>query len=460
MESLQSPVKRFMKRLLLALSILFVLNILLSGFYVFRHIKSASEEMLPIPLLKQLSRTLVADGNCFKIDSVTINQLQSQHLWAMLLDDRQGTILWSYKLPRELPQKYTLSDIAFLSRYYLKDYPVYTWKHTSGLIVLGFPKGSWTKVIGAVPVSEANSMLWNVLLIVCADLLILFLIYFIINRKTLRSVTNILSGIRSLANGKLIQLEEKGFLSEIAIQLNRTSDLLKNHFVAQENWIAGVSHDIRTPLSVILGYAEQIEQNKVLPDEVREKASTMKCHGVKLRNLVNDLNLITRLGDRTITLQQEYFHPAIFSRTMLANFLNDVSNENYPIKIDIEKKTETLFLLGNPHLLQRAIANLLYNSVHHNPNGCEICFSLRLVDNIVAFVVSDNGKGLPIEQFKKLQNRSHHLSYNDSTLLQQHGLGLYIVQQIVKLHHGKVSFSNNISGGIQVTIAMSTAEKT
>jgi len=56
-----------------------------------------------------------------------------------------------------------------------------------------------------------------------------------------------LSGIQSLAEGKIIRLKEKGTFSEISTQLNKTSDLLKKRSVAQENWIAGISHDIRTP---------------------------------------------------------------------------------------------------------------------------------------------------------------------------------------------------------------------
>jgi K+-sensing histidine kinase KdpD len=159
------------------------------------------------------------------------------------------------------------------------------------------------------------------------------------------------------------------------------------------------------------------------------------------------------------SMRLEYIHPAAFSRNMLAGFLNDVSNENYHVEIDIDKKTEAVLLSGDPHLFQRAINNILYNSVQHNPDGCKIYFSLRQVDNNVAFIVSDNGKGTTSELFEKLQNRSHYLSCNNSILLQQHGLGLYIVQQIVKLHNGTVSFCTNISGGFQVTISIPTVEK-
>ena len=454
MGSIQSPIKRFVKRLLSAIFILFVANVLLLGLYAYYYKKSISDKMLPIPLLKSLSTSLVFDNNKFTLDSIIVSQLDSQHLWAMLLDNKHGTILWKHNFPKELPSIYTLSDIAILSRYYLKDYPTYTWKHPQGLIILGFPKKSMTKIIGTLPVFEVNEILWKIILIIICDLLILFFIYFIIDRKALKSVVNILDAIKSLAVGKLIDLEEKGTLSEIAIQLNKTSNLLEARSIAQENWIAGVSHDVRTPLSVILGYSEQIEQKETLPKDIREKAYNIKFQGVQLRNLVNDLNLATRLGSGNITVPQERFYPARFCRNLLADFLNDVPDDNYSLDIDINRETETLLIIGGANLLQRAFYNLLYNSVKHNPNGCNIYFQLQKKENNIIFIFSDDGKGMSIEQFEELQTRPHYLSCNESTLLQQHGLGLYIVQQIIKLHHATISFSCGKFGGFQSTISI------
>lgn len=119
MTFIQSPIKRFVKRLLSAIFILLAANALLLGLYAY-YKKSISDKMLPIPLLKTLSTSLVFDNKQFTLDSIAINQLDSQHLWAMLLDDKQGTILWKHNFPEELPSIYTLSDIALLSRYYLK----------------------------------------------------------------------------------------------------------------------------------------------------------------------------------------------------------------------------------------------------------------------------------------------------------------------------------------------------
>ena len=115
--------------------------------------------------------------------------------------------------------------------------------------------------------------------------------------------------------------------------------------------------------------------------------------------------------------------------------------------------------MGVPNLLQRAFYNLLYNSVKHNPNGCNIYFQLQKSGNNVVFVFSDDGEGMSAEQFEELQSRPYYLSCNESTLLQQHGLGLYVVQQIIKLHNATVLFGSGKYGGFQSTITIPLDEK-
>ena len=165
-----------MLRLSLAIILVLTINLLLLGIYIYRHQKSVSDKMAIIPLLKQFPQELVLKGNHYYLDNDVQNELDKQDMWAMLLDDRQGTVLWSYKLPEEIPTYYTLSDIAAFSRYYLKDYPVSTWKHPNGLIVIGSPKYSLWKIAYMFPYAEFKAMPgWIILIIVC-DLIIIFLL--------------------------------------------------------------------------------------------------------------------------------------------------------------------------------------------------------------------------------------------------------------------------------------------
>lgn len=454
MNAVQSSVKRVILSLSLAVFLLFTINIFLAGIYIYRHQKSVSDEMPVLPLLRKLAKGLVFKDDRYLLNHKIKNELDKQGMWAMLLDDRSGNVLWSYRKPEEIPVNYTLSDIARISRYYLQDYPVSTWKHTEGLIVLGSAKDSLVKVAYTIPYAEFKAMPgWLAIIVIC-DLLILFLFYFIIDRKSIKSVDSVLSGIQSLAAGKTFKLTETGAFSELATQLNQTSDLLETRSIAQENWIAGVSHDIRTPLSIILGYAEKIETNSSLPDDVQENAALIKFQGMRLRDLVNDLNLITRLGDGTQALRQDLFRPAVFCRELIASLLNSGLPAHYTIEPDIDKEAEPLLWKGDAHLLQRAVNNLLYNSIRHNPKGCEMQVKLYPKEQQILLLISDNGKGMTSGEIEILQSRSHYLANNDALVNGQHGLGLYIVQQIVKMHLGEISFQIRKSGGLEVRISL------
>lgn len=93
----------------------------------------------------------------------------------------------------------------------------------------------------------------------------------------------------------------EGFTAELAEKLNQTSahlqkqsEIIARRDQARTRWIAGVSHDVRTPLALILGWAEQLEQDSALPDETRQKPGNIRVQSEKLRALIADLNLTSK----------------------------------------------------------------------------------------------------------------------------------------------------------------------
>ncbi|WP_179468773.1 HAMP domain-containing sensor histidine kinase [Chryseobacterium sp. H1D6B] len=413
-----------------------------------------NREIPILTLLKKFPEGLTMKNMQFKLDDEIKAEFDKQEMWSMLIDDRSGNVLWSYRLPKEIPVQYSLSDVAAFSRYYLKDYPVSTWEHADGLLVVGSPRNSFWKSAYMVPYSEFNILQGFVIIVILCDLLVLFLFYLYIDRRSLIAVSNILSGIQSLASGKLIDLNEKGPFSDVANQLNKTSDLLKRRTTAQENWLLGISHDIRTPLTVILGYAESIETNPSLPNDVQQKASLIKYQSIALRDLVNDLNLITSLEDSVKLKPIHKVQPLIFGRDILAQFLNSGIPDTFPIKLSFDESLESIKVSADIHLLQRAINNVLYNCIKHNPGGCNITFKISNEKEYVLFCVSDDGKGMTSEEITTLKTRSKYLSNSNLFNQKKHGFGLYIVQQIVKIHAGNTDFKRNQMGGLDVVIAI------
>lgn len=452
MKEFPKLIKRVLSRTMLMMLCLFLTGIFTMFLGVIYFAKDNFNRN-PILLLKRIDKHLTYEENRFLLDSLTIQALEKNKAWAMLIDNESGNVSWSQFLPDSIPLHYTISDIAVASRNYLKNHPTFVWKHTKGLIVIGTPPGSFARFSTFFPVNFLQNFYWYTFISYIIQLVTILFIFFFIDRKMLRSLRPILKGIQNVAEGKEVHLIEKGTFSEIAAYLNRTSFLLKKRATVRENWLAGVSHDIRTPLASILGYAGQIEAEKTLPPEVTQKASIIRNQAIRLRELISDLNLSSRLEHDDHLVQYEKFDLARFCREIIADFLNNYGDENYPLDIHISDSSN-MYIQGNPHLLQRGIYNLLSNSIRHNPEGCHISVRLENTSRYYLLTFSDDGKGIPPGLMEKL--RMIQEGDDSSTLLtgQEHGLGLYIVCQIVKMHGGTVVFTNGNPKGFKTILSL------
>lgn len=131
---------------------------------------------------------------------------------------------------------------------------------------------------------------------------------------------------------------------------------------ARSNWINGVSHDIRTPLSVVMGYAAQMENAPDLTPEHKRQASAIRAQSQLIRDLVNDLNLTMRLDCEMQPLRKETLQPAAFLRQTAADFLNGGMAEGFAFEMDLPE-TPLPEMEADPFLLRRAVNNLLTNCV-------------------------------------------------------------------------------------------------
>lgn len=241
----------------------------------------------------------------------------------MILND-DGTVIWKDGLPEELPRKYTATDIAMFSRWYLDDYPVNIWKRADGLLVIGFIPGS----VFNHYISTSSAYIWPFCIgIGIAFMINIFLMLYLFVRgahQVEKSMEPILNGIQSLSQGKKFHLEEKGELAEINAGLNRAGEYLIKKDNTRAEWIRGISHDVRTPLFIIYGYACEIEDNSSLPFSVRKQAKAICQKSEKLRSLIADLNLTTKLEYSIYALKKNTVNAVELTRQVASEFLNEL----------------------------------------------------------------------------------------------------------------------------------------
>ncbi len=419
------------------------------GGIVFQEYGSAS----PANMLKAVSSNLSASG----ISEETEQELSSHHIWAMLLDVN-GVCNWSVSLPEEIPTQYTIQDVAVFSKGYLQDYPVFVRSMEDGLLVLGYPKDSFMKLTGNYfSVRAIRLFPLFVTGILAIDILLLFLVYYFSKRKISKNTEPIMASIKTLSTGKPVALSIQGELAEIANSVNQASQVLSRQNQARANWISGVSHDIRTPLSMIMGYAERIASDRLASGNIQQEAEIVRAQSAKIKDLVQDLNLVSQLEYEMQPLHKKPARLSKLLRSYAADLLNAGIPERYSLETEIFKDAETAVIECDARLISRAINNLVQNSINHNPQGCTISLCLTCSDTAILFTVADNGVGLSAEKLRELEEKPHYMESTDERLDLRHGLGLLLVMQIVKAHGGTMKIESAPQNGYKAVLTFQKA---
>lgn len=460
MKSVPKLIRRYVGIMLLSCVLLLVLNVVLLAVFTARQAPNA----YPWKTAEEVADALhpTNDGGYALPDKVSL-ELKDSNAWAIFIDNETKQVKWqTANLPDTIPLSYTLSDIASLTRGYIDGYPTFTGEMEDGLIVLGYPPNSFWKHMWPSWDYELIANLPKTLLSVFAiNAALIFLIYVVANSKLLKSIKPIVNGIQSLPTGESVYVKEKGLLSELAMNINKTSEILQSQNnqlrrkeTARANWIAGVSHDIRTPLSMVMGYAGQLKDDTHLTDDDRQKAAIIVKQSERMRNLINDLNLASKLEYNMQPITEKRENAVAIVRQVVVDFINTDIDNKFPIEWKTDAGLSACFINADKDLIKRAVSNLIQNCISHNENGCSIFISVQADGKDCIICVEDNGKGASDEQIEKLNNTPHYMVCDTNTTEQRHGLGLLIVKQVAASHNGTATIEHSSYGGFAVKITL------
>ncbi|MDE7310145.1 MAG: HAMP domain-containing histidine kinase [Eubacterium sp.] len=410
----------------------------------------------PWTTAEETAQELRKQGKRYVLSKEQANQLRAEHVWAVLIDNQTLAVQWHTDgLPQEVPLSYTACEIAGLTRGYIGGYPTFTAESDSGLVVLGYPKDRyWKHMFPSWDYQFIKNAPYLALTVVGVNLAAIFLIYVLANARFLKSACPIAEGIEALPLGGIVEVKEQGILSGIALKINETSRMMQvqrrelaRKETARANWISGVSHDIRTPLSMVMGYAGQLAESAALPAEDRKKAEIICAQSIRMKNLINDLNLASKLEYNMQPLSKEQVSLSALARQSAADFINSDPKETYPVALEVCCDAASDRIRGDKALLLRALRNLLENARIHNPAGCRIQLTVHCTANGKRLTVEDDGVGISEEKLENLRHTPHYMMHDAGTGEPRHGLGLLIVQQIAAAHGGKVVFGHGKQGG-------------
>ena len=395
----------------------------------------------PRKVIEETASMFTIQDGTYKLSAEQEKTLHDMGIWGIIIDT-EGSAVWNLTLPEEIPHTFTLADVSEFSRGYIESYPVFTKRIDDGLLVLGYPQNSYMKITSnALPYSTLFSIIWYFIGIFTLDIMLLFVAYTVSKRQISRNISPIINSLDKLSKGKPVNVQSKGDLEEIGNRINAASDILISKDAARANWISGVSHDIRTPLSVILGYADRILHSKEATGQIQEQADIICKQSVKIKGLIEDLNLASQLEYDMQPLNKELFSLSKLLRKSVSDFINNGLPEKYTLDFEAETTHEYL-INGDKDLIKRAVENLLNNSVNHNPDGCNIHVSLSQEDGKISILVADDGMGVPQEKLNNILHAPHYMNSKKSTRGLQHGMGLHLVKKIVRSHEGKIQITS------------------
>ena len=298
------------------------------------------------------------------------------------------------------------------------------------------------------PVDSTTSILKTQLLYVTIIALLLgFIIAFFLAKKLAKPISNITSTAGQLALGNYDIQFQKGYYAEIdelAATLNHTTKELSKVENLRRDLIANMSHDLRTPLTMIKAYSELIMD---ISGENREKREAhlkiINEETNRLSLLVNDiLDLsVMQSGNEAAKLDNTNLSDTL--KKVLSRFVPLSEHEGYIIKTNIE---HDLYVLADEVRLEQVFYNLIGNAVNYIGDDKLITVNLTDLGGRIRFEVKDNGCGIPEEELSFIWDR-YYKSKNHKRSVVGTGLGLSIVKNILEMHSARYGVQSSVGLG-------------
>lgn len=294
---------------------------------------------------------------------------------------------------------------------------------------------------------------------------IVFIVSFvIITNSKMKYLDEIAIGLKIIASGNLnYRIQEKGTdeikniaynINYMAKEIGKKIDAERDAEKTKTDLITNVSHDLRTPLTSVMGYIGLVLQNRYKnEEEMKEYLNIAFSKAERLKLLIDDLFEYTKLNNNGITLTK--------TKVNLAEFLSQLIEELTPLldenKLTVYRKfeTEKVSVLIDTLKMLRVFENLMTNAIKYSYKPGEILVGLYQKDNTAIVVFRNKGDHLSKEKAEKLFDRFYRLDESRNTNTGGSGLGLAISKNIVELHEGKIwaeSIGDNISFYVQLNL--------
>ena len=402
------------------------------------------------------------DEGTLQIEDIGLERLDEYDLWLQVIDET-GQEVFSHNKPENFPAKYTASELmAFSTSDYEDGNTVFvssfeengqTWNY-----LIGFPYdvGKYMlyyngEVIGRLkPVFTLS--LFGVIFAGSA----LFLIYGIwLTRQT----GKIAKGIGNISRRVYNTIPEKGTFGSVYMALNKMNEEIRHNDQIKEEtdrvrreWITNITHDLKTPLSPVKGYAELLADGTDVDTKTAQEYGTIILKNVDYaEKLMNDLKLTYQLESGAFPFRPQPVRLVRYLKELVIDIANDPAFSDRDIEFACDLPEFTVSI--DPDLFHRAISNLVINALVHNPPTTKVIVSVLKEKQNIYISVRDNGIGISETEQAELFTR-YYRGTNTKEKTEGSGLGLAIAKQIIVLHGGEIAVKSKIGKGTEFSIRL------
>ncbi|EHB66684.1 MULTISPECIES: HAMP domain-containing sensor histidine kinase [Paenibacillus] len=418
-------------------------------------------------ITRSFGQEIVLSESGMSITAQGKETLERNQAWIQVLDEN-GNQVYGFRVPREAKTKYTPMDIVQTYKYMEKELMSTVFigeKQGNGerfSYLIGFQDPYLERNIFTYDIRQVGRFLQiGIVTVICVDGFIALCIAYLFSKRLTRPLSALIDGIKQLAHKNYqLQHETKGIYKDVFYNVNmlteelRASELERKRLDRmKEEWIANISHDIKTPLASIQGYAEMMRDMDYdfTIEEMRDYAEIIEQKSHYLKDVIEDLNLSTRLRNKGLKLNLKKVNIVSLVRSAVIDTLNDARYGNR--NIDFQYSEEVILLEADDILIRRAVTNLIYNAVVHNDEDVSILVSVEKKGDRARIVVEDQGKGIPKEELERIFER-YYRGTHTGELHKGSGLGMAIANDIVKAHGGEIHVDSELLRGTRIEILL------
>lgn len=442
--------KGILKFILAFLTIIFIDFVLLVATTNF--IRS---QQSPIDIIQGVSSNITPSNGTYKVNQTAKKLIKKHNLWVMILDQKSGNEKFNIKKPKNIKTQFDYADVIKFSRYYLDDYPIFTQikKEQKDIYIIAFPKESIIRY-GNNFFDLKRIQIFPILILVIIFVNCLFCLFLYLYSVTFlnRNIQPIINAIGKLPVGLNKQVNSVQELDRLTLAVNSANKKLRKNEEFKENWISGIAHDIKTPLSVIVANTS-LAIEKTDNDDLLKNLKPTLIESHYIQNLLNDLNIFARLTNGNLKLNQEITDIIPFFKEIIIQIINQEIWNDFNFEFIPDNKLLGKKMYIEKSLMSRVIHNLIYNSVLHNPSGCNIQIVLNYISrNKFSVIIRDNGIGTSTDRLKNI-NKIEEFNF-DISGVRRSGMGLKISNQIVDLHGGSMIITSEQGEYFQTEIIL------